>query len=176
MAHSEETRAKIRKAWEIRRLTFVPPMKGKKMSEESRRKMSEAAKNRPSNRVGKKHTAETKARIAAISRERTPRGEAHHAFSHGKHQRDRCDRRTPEYGQWRDAVYRRDEYTCQHCGDSKGGNLQAHHVKPYADHPELRFDVANGITLCRDCHERVHLKPIPGYKCRRKKHPHPESA
>lgn len=42
MAHSEETKAKIRKAWEARRLTFVPPMKGKRMSEESRRKMSDA--------------------------------------------------------------------------------------------------------------------------------------
>jgi hypothetical protein len=32
--------------------------------------------------------------------------------------------------------------------------------------------VENGITLCQDCHEKVHLKPIP-IKCRRKKHPRP---
>lgn len=175
MAHSEETKAKIRKAWEARRLTFVPPMKGKRMSEESRRKMSDAAKNRPSNRLGKKHSAETRLLISEATKARTPRGESHYAYSDGKHQRDRCDRRTTEYKAWRDAVYDRDKYTCQHCGDSSGGNLQAHHVKAFADYPELRFNVDNGVTLCRDCHERVHLKPIPTYKCRRKKHPHPET-
>lgn len=161
MPVSEETRAKIRKAWEKRRLTFVPPMKGKKMSEESRRKMSEAAKKRPSNRLGKKHTAESRAKIAEATRQRTARGERHYAYSHGKHQRDKCDRRTVEYKRWRDAVYARDKYACQHCGDDRGGNLQAHHVESFADHPELRFAVENGVTLCRDCHEKLHLKPIP---------------
>jgi 5-methylcytosine-specific restriction endonuclease McrA len=172
MKITEETRAKLRKAWEARRLTFVPPMKGKKMSDESRRKMSEAAKRRGSNRTGKRHTPETRAKIAAITRERTARGESHYAYTHGKHQRDKSDRRSAEYRQWRDAVYRRDNYTCRHCGDSRGGNLQAHHVKPYASNPELRYAVGNGLTLCQDCHERLHLKPIPSRADlrRRKKH------
>ena len=147
--------------------------KGTKMSEESRRKMSEAAKRRPSNRLGKKHTPETRKKISQVTKERTARGESHYAYTHGKHQRDRCDRRTTEYKEWRDAVYERDKYTCQSCGDNRGGNLQAHHIKSFAGHPELRFVVSNGTTLCRECHERLHLKPIPAHKCRRKKHPLP---
>lgn len=175
---AEMTRSeRIKAAWVRRRPTFIPPMKGKRMSVESRKKMSDARKGKPGigRPKGLKHTTETKAKIAMIVRQRTPRGAAHYAYSHGKHQRDKCDRRTVEYRQWRDAVYERDGYTCQHCGDARGGNLQAHHVKPFADHPELRFDVANGLTLCRDCHEKVHLKPIPGFKCRRKKHAMPAS-
>ena len=60
-------------------------------------------------------------------------------------------RASPEYIQWRKAVYKRDDYTCQQC-KSKGGRLEAHHIKPFATHPELRFDVDNGITLCKSCH------------------------
>lgn len=172
MPITEETRAKLRAAWLIRRLTFTPPMKGKKMSAESRRKMSAAAKRRPSNRLGKKHSAETRAKISRVTKERTARGPDHYAYTHGKHQRDKCDRRTTEYKEWRAAVYERDCYTCQVCGDNKGGNLQAHHVKSFADHPDLRFVVSNGTTMCQDCHERLHLKPIPTPRDvrRRKKH------
>lgn len=159
MKHTEESKAKIREAWVKRRETFVPPMKGKKMSEESRRKMSEAAKRRGSNRTGVKHTEETKQRISEIVRERTPRGEAHYAFSHGKAQRHLDDRRKPEYKKWREAVFSRDNYACRKCGDSKGGNLRAHHIKGFSSNPDLRFDVDNGITLCHSCHELEHFKP-----------------
>lgn len=33
--------------------------------------------------------------------------------------------------------------------------LNAHHIKRWASNPTLRFVLANGITLCRTCHERV---------------------
>lgn len=159
MKHTEETKQKMREAWKLRKASFVPPMKGKKMSEESRRKMSEAAKNRPSNRTGKQHTLETRKKISEITRERTARGEGHYNFKHGLSQRSLNDRRKPEYLEWRNAVFARDNYTCQKCGDSRGGNLRAHHVKPFAEYPELRFDVANGVTLCHTCHELEHFKP-----------------
>lgn len=159
MAHTEETKQKMRVAWKKRRETFVPPFKGKKMSKESRRKMSESAKKRRSNRTGKKHTPETKAKISQIVRERTPRGKNHYNYKHGQSQRNRDDRRKIEYQDWRDAVFLRDNYTCQKCGDSKGGNLRAHHIKPFATHPKLRFDISNGLTLCHICHELEHFKP-----------------
>jgi 5-methylcytosine-specific restriction endonuclease McrA len=152
------------------------PMKGRKMSVESRRKMSEARKGRPGPWKGKRRSDSTRLKISEAVRLKVARGPDHYAYSHGKHQRDLCDRRTVEYRRWRDAVYARDGYTCQDCGDAKGGNLQAHHVKSFADHPALRFDVSNGKTLCRDCHERLHLKPIPGFRCRRKKHPMPAAS
>lgn len=52
---------------------------------------------------------------------------------------------------WRTAVFLRDKYTCQECGIA-GKRLQAHHKKPWKQHPELRHDVSNGQTLCLDCH------------------------
>lgn len=54
--------------------------------------------------------------------------------------------------EWREEVFKRDEYTCQACGDNSGGNLNAHHIVNYAENEELRNDVDNGITLCGSCH------------------------
>ena len=33
---------------------------------------------------------------------------------------------------WRSDVFKRDDYTCQICG-RRGGNLEAHHIKKFAD-------------------------------------------
>ena len=56
---------------------------------------------------------------------------------------------------WRSEVFERDDYRCRDCG-SRGVQLQAHHVVPWHSAPDLRFDVDNGITLCRDCHHKRH--------------------
>ena len=60
-----------------------------------------------------------------------------------------------EYRNWRKAVFERDNYTCQNifCG-KRGGYLEAHHIRSYAEHPELRLEISNGVTLCRSCHKR----------------------
>ncbi|NML67629.1 hypothetical protein HHL22_20705 [Hymenobacter sp. RP-2-7] len=175
MNHTEESRAKMSAAWVKRKETFVPPMKGKKMSDEARAKMSAAAKARPSNRLGKKHSEETRARIAEVTKERTARGENHYAYIDGRKARNQDVRRSTEYTAWRVAVFTRDNFTCQDCGDKRGGNLQAHHLKPFADFPELQLDVDNGLTLCEDCHEKRHLKQELVAKCRRKKHAPPQA-
>lgn len=57
-----------------------------------------------------------------------------------------------EYRGWRKEVFERDNYTCQRCGDNTGGNLNAHHIKNFSSHVESRYDIDNGITLCRACH------------------------
>lgn len=62
-----------------------------------------------------------------------------------------------DYKAWRNAVFQRDDYTCQECG-TRGRRLNAHHIKKWADYPELRFDVDNGITLCEDCHNKIPKK------------------
>lgn len=85
------------------------------------------------------------------------RGKAHPRYKNGKYTAEK--KRfwsTSEYQQWRIAVYERDNYTCQKCGDNKGGNLNAHHIKPWKDYPELMFDVSNGNTLCNKCHQFIH--------------------
>ena len=39
----------------------------------------------------------------------------------------------------------------------------AHHIKPWMDHPELRYDYSNVISLCHRCHLWVHsLKNTDG--------------
>lgn len=56
---------------------------------------------------------------------------------------------------WRNDVFARDDWTCQKCGQ-RGGDLNAHHIKPFAEFKKLRFDLDNGITLCRSCHKETH--------------------
>lgn len=65
-----------------------------------------------------------------------------------------------EVGQWRRRVFARDRHTCQRCGLSPKtrNTLRAHHIATWADHPDRRFDIDNGTTLCRTCHDWVHSK------------------
>ena len=64
-------------------------------------------------------------------------------------------RKSLEYKIWRKAVFEKDKYTCVFCGDNKGGNLEADHIKPFALFPELRFAIDNGRTLCEKCHKKT---------------------
>lgn len=74
-----------------------------------------------------------------------------------------------EYKLWRKQVFKRDNYACVFCGDSKGGNLEADHIKPFAvllrefninifeealECEEL-WDINNGRTLCKSCHKQT---------------------
>jgi 5-methylcytosine-specific restriction endonuclease McrA len=54
---------------------------------------------------------------------------------------------------WARLVKHRDN-KCVECGSVD--ELHAHHVKSFIKHPELRYDVNNGITLCRICHNLHH--------------------
>lgn len=78
---------------------------------------------------------------------------------------------TFEYKQWRSAVYHKDNFTCQDCGDNRGGNLNAHHnIKSFQQiidqykimtieqsrQCEELWDIFNGITLCKSCHINRH--------------------
>ena len=67
-------------------------------------------------------------------------------------------RGSEEYKQWREAVFARDDWTCQRCGKRSKKNqyivIHAHHIKPFAVFPELRFEVDNGETLCKKCHDK----------------------
>ena len=65
-------------------------------------------------------------------------------------------RKYDAYNQWRTAVYSRDGFACQVCFDGKGGNLVAHHLEGYTHNKELRTEVSNGVTLCRNCHIAFH--------------------
>lgn len=65
-------------------------------------------------------------------------------------------RRNEQYQNWRQSVYKRDYYTCQICNKKCGKDIVAHHLKSFCNFPEYRYDVSNGITLCRSCHKKEH--------------------
>lgn len=77
----------------------------------------------------------------------------HEKFPWEKTNRDY--RTAKEYKDWRQAVFQRDGFRCQICGQV-GRKLNAHHIKPFKDYPKLRYEVSNGITLCEKCHREVH--------------------
>lgn len=62
------------------------------------------------------------------------------------------------YNSFSKKVFERDRYTCQCCGDSKGGNLNAHHLDGYNWCIDKRTDINNGVTLCQICHKDFHSK------------------
>jgi endogenous inhibitor of DNA gyrase (YacG/DUF329 family) len=63
-------------------------------------------------------------------------------------------RKSIEYRLWRESVFARDNWTCQKC-HKRGITLEAHHVKEFADYPELRFAIDNGQALCEKCHNKT---------------------
>lgn len=80
------------------------------------------------------------------------KGEGNYFWKGGINGENDTLRHRREYKDWRTSVYERDDYTCQCCG-VRGGRLNAHHINQFADYPELRYDVNNGITLCVKCHD-----------------------
>jgi hypothetical protein len=68
----------------------------------------------------------------------------------------RCSR---EFKKWREKVFERDSYKCQHC-EQIGGELHPHHILKFSEYIELRFDISNGITLCKKCHQLEHKNKL----------------
>ena len=61
-----------------------------------------------------------------------------------------------DYKKWRQEVYKRDNYQCQICGSKN--KINAHHIYSWKFYPEKRYDINNGITLCEECHTKIHKK------------------
>jgi len=90
-------------------------------------------------------------------------------------------RKLPEYINWRNQVFKRDNYTCQEC-NKRGGNLESHHIKEFfilfqeflnkykqynlTKDKKILFSLTksykpfwklnNGKTLCKQCHNKQH--------------------
>lgn len=67
-------------------------------------------------------------------------------------------RKTKRDVEWREKVYKRDNYTCVTCGDDEGRNLNAHHLYSHNKYKDKRYDINNGVTLCETCHKAFHDK------------------
>ena len=76
-------------------------------------------------------------------------------------------RHIPGYSAWVKAILKRDNYTCQICGDNTGGNLIAHHIESYHDNPELRTKLSNGATVCERHHSDFHHQYGYGHNTRK---------
>jgi hypothetical protein len=68
-------------------------------------------------------------------------------------------RKTKEYKSWYMSVLRRDEFKCTECDSKK--KLEIHHKKPVSLFPELRINMDNAVTLCRECHTKTESYLIP---------------
>lgn len=158
---------------------------GKKIPDEARRKMSASGKLKKLTAehkrkiglagIGRRHPesqlAKARGRKASLETRRkqsdAQRGAKGSNWKGGVSVENALLRASTEYRIWREAVMSRDAFTCQKCGDKahKGRgsrvDLHAHHIKPFADFPDLRFVVSNGLTVCRDCHEIIHGRKIP---------------
>lgn len=69
----------------------------------------------------------------------------------GRHNRSFHD---STYKQFAHKVRQRDNYKCKISNQDCGGRLEVHHILRWKSHPELRYEVNNGITLCHFHHPR----------------------
>ena len=133
--HSEETKKKISKA-----------RMGRKLSKEHIKKLSNARKGKVPWNKGKPYLQ--------------IRGEKNHLWKGGITPENVKIRMSIEMRLWREAVFARDNWTCQKCKIKSGVGetvyLHSHHIQNFAQYPELRFAIDNGITFCKKCHKEFH--------------------
>ena len=111
--------------------------------------ISSGAKGKHWNLSLESRERQSKARKGEIKLEM--RGKKHWNWQGGKRTLRRQAMSRVEYKDWRRQCMKRDDFTCQECGQYSG-LLQVDHIKPWALFPELRYILSNGRTLCLKCH------------------------
>lgn len=142
--NSIDTRLKISKA-----------LTGRSLQQKTKDKISKKKKGKISNSKGK-HWHQSKKRIKPYRI-----GNKNSNWKGGITPENSKIRHSIEFRLWRESVFARDNYTCQKY-KVKGGRLHPHHIKNFAEFPELRFIIDNGITLSDKAHIEFHKKY--GYK------------
>jgi len=134
----EKMRKSVKAGYENGRIAWA---KGRKFTEEHRKKLSEVRlKNKI---VGPKHPRWIMDRTRLAQKQK---------------------RNDSAYKEWRKSVRDRDGWKCKMSNKDCLGKVVAHHILPWAKFPELRYEVNNGITLCKTHHplkrdEEIRLSP-----------------
>ena len=169
--HSKATKQKISKAIK-ENLPKNLFKKGHKHSEAIKKKISEAKKGKhypkiSQSKIGNKHTEATKRKMSKahtgrklskkqrINSSIIRRGDKSHFWKGGISSVNEKIRNGIDFRLWREAVFARDNWICQKT-EVRGGKLHPHHIKNFADYPELRFAIDNGITFSEKAHREFH--------------------
>lgn len=64
------------------------------------------------------------------------------------------ERNNMAYKEWRKEVKARDGWKCKMSTNECSGKLEVHHILGWSLHPELRYQINNGITLCHAHHPK----------------------
>jgi hypothetical protein len=132
---------------------------GKHFSEERKRKISEALKGKPKSLKVRQAVAEANRRRILTDEQRKKmselrKGSKSNFWKGGKTALVARLKNSVEWKLWREAVYKRDNFTCQYCF-RHGGDLEPHHIKKLSKNLEIAFELSNGITLCTLCHRKT---------------------
>lgn len=142
---SEEHKKKISES--LKKIGGGLWMKGKRHSAETKLKMSNSHKGQSSWNKGIPATPEHKKSVSE-----SLKGVNHWNWQGGKTKESHSRRNQLEYKQWRTAVFERDGFKCKIANVDCVHEVHAHHILRFAEYKELRFDVNNGITLCKNHH------------------------
>lgn len=166
--HTQEARLKIGEKHKRENLSQETLLKMSKASKGRKLSLEHKSKIREANwkRIYKPHSLEAKFKNKIAHLGKVPwnkdipnfksRGKNNLNWKGGVNPLNLKIRTSLEYKIWRRSVFERDQWMCVLGGKNHGCKLQAHHIKPFARYPELRFDLNNGITLCVNCHINLH--------------------
>ena len=150
------------------------------LTDEHKRKIGLAHKGRIGPMLGRHHSSETKEKIrqSNLNQKRSSESRhkmrlAHLGIPHSSKGKPRPNwrganssmwkdgaspernkfRGSFEYIQWSRSILEKSHFRCVRCGEYSNG---VHHLRNYADYPELRLDPENGASICKECHEIFH--------------------
>lgn len=153
---------------------------GKKLSEETKIKMSKSRKGRSawnkgvpsSEETKKKQSGSLKGKPKSMEHRKNMSGERNHKWKGGVSELDKAIRELPEMYIWKYNVMKRDDFRDCFTGIRGNHNLEVHHIKPLSiiiqeyniktiedalNCKEL-WDIDNGVTMFKESHIEHHKK------------------